>query len=238
MHSHFLPGIDDGCATEKESFAVLYESGIQNVGCICATPHYYSDRTVGEFLETRDSAYARLMETMEKIQDFRRDRGMPPAKYPDIRLGAEVAFSPTLIYEERLRELCYEGTDYLLVEMPFSAWTRKTVGDLETISRAFGVTPVLAHPERYLKWNDATVMEAVLDIPVLLQVNAQFIIRQSRELKRLIGAGRLDLIGSDCHNSTTRPQNMERAAEKMKKMNLYSDFLKAQRRGREILGID
>ena len=143
MHSHFLPGIDDGSKTPEESREILRISRMQHVRIIAATPHYYSDKSVEQFLSERQEAF-------EKVQKILH----PEFDWPEIFLGAEVAYHPGLIYEERLPELCYEGTRFLLLEMPFSRWSPNVLRDVERIQAIYGVTPVIAHIERYFREQD------------------------------------------------------------------------------------
>ncbi len=215
MHSHFLPGIDDGCQTVEESLGVLQACMEQNIDWIVATPHYYSRVSVEEFLKQREEAFCRVKEVMD-----------PNDTWPGISLGAEVAYHVGLLYEDRLPELCYQGTDYLLLEMPFIHWTPNMLRDVQQIPGIFGITPVIAHLERYLYMQDKRHIRELMDMDILVQINAEYIlsVRHPYRIKRMIRRGHVDLLGSDCHDLTSRKQNLGAAREKLLSWGLEEEL--------------
>lgn len=114
LHSHILPGMDDGCKTVGESMQVLRDSWEQGITAMFATPHYYPVESVDAFLTRRRNAWQKLSEHMQQSSE----------QMPKICLGAEVAYRPGLCYEEDLRALCLGNSRYLLLELPFSRWNR------------------------------------------------------------------------------------------------------------------
>ena len=77
VHSHFLPGLDDGCRTVEESLSVLRAAREQGVARIAATPHYYSRVSVAAFLEKRQAAIEKVLaapgpgdDVMELTRDY------------------------------------------------------------------------------------------------------------------------------------------------------------------------
>ena len=61
MHSHILPGVDDGCKTVEQSLELInihLKNGVKN---ICLTPHYYSNEiSLEDFADARDEAFEKL----------------------------------------------------------------------------------------------------------------------------------------------------------------------------------
>ncbi len=210
MHSHFLPGMDDGCKTPEESLQVLRASARQGVVGIFATPHYYPVEPVEDFLQRRQRAVEKLLPALEG------------EALPQISLGAEVAFRPGLSYEASLDRLCLGNTRYLLLEMPFDPWSKDALREIWNISSARGIIPVLAHIERYLSLQSSTVMNRLLEQDVLVQMNSGFTRRfsQRRQAKKLLRWGQIQLLGSDCHNMTTRPAEMGLAAACMQQWGM------------------
>ena len=205
LHSHVLPGIDDGCRTAEESLRILADSRSQGIDRIAATPHYYSEQPVARFLEKR-------REALEQVLTLAGDG----TELPELRLGAEVAYHPGLVYEDRLPELCYEGTRFLLLEMPFSAWSQTVLRDVALISAQYGITPVIAHLERYGKLAGKAAIRELLSMDVLVQVNAAYILegRPAFRVRKLLRE-HVHVLGSDCHNLTNRRQNLGAAREKL-----------------------
>ena len=139
LHCHILPGVDDGSADEEESCAMArlaVESGVTD---IAATPHCNAP---DPFYNYADSAlharFARLRQRLEREQiPLRIHEGMEVFTTPEL---------PRLLDEGRL--LTLGGTRYLLIEFAFgeSEWF---FDEMLAAVRARGLTPVLAHPERY-----------------------------------------------------------------------------------------
>ena len=198
MHSHFLPGVDDGCKTPEESCKVLQLCAEQGVGYMAATPHYYADEPLGRFLERRNAAMQLLTEHM----------GDMPR--PEICLGAEVAYYPGLEHEDRIADLCLGKSNYLLLEMPFSRWTPSVLRHVRALVHVQGIVPVFAHVERYLHMQDKRTLDEFLDIGGLVQMNGSFLLERRTRHKavRMLRKGLVDVMGSDCHNLTSRAPNM------------------------------
>ncbi len=194
-HSHILPGMDDGSKDVQESLALLQMLSQQDVQTVVATPHFYANQeSAARFLERRAAAYALLR------------RALPPDA-PDIRLGAEVRYYPGISRLPELRQLCVEGSEVLLLEMPFSRWTEYTVRELVELAGRSRLVPVLAHVERYWSLQTGETWQRLVTSGILMQVNANCLLRFSTKRKALsmLRRGQIHLIGSDCHNLTSRP---------------------------------
>lgn len=211
VHGHFLPGMDDGCKTPEEALQVLKSSYSQGVRRMFATPHYYPVESIASFLERRQVAYEKLLAVAEGERDI-----------PQICLGAEVAYRPGLGYVEELSKLCIGSSRYLLLELPFTRWNRELVRDARNMCAAFGIVPILAHIERYLENGQKDILNQLLEMDVLVQMNTGFLLRFSTAGKgrRLLKSGTVRLLGSDCHNMTSRPPNLGKAAAYLQKKGM------------------
>lgn len=205
IHSHFLPEIDDGCQNSAESLCVLETMKQQGVEIAAATPHYYSTESVEEFLLRRELALYKLMNEVEEKEAMER--------IPQICLGAEVAYRNGIAQEKHLRSLCYGWTDYLLLELPFAKWNSHLLREIEMITRVQGITPVIAHFERYDYLQDKGLLRELLEMDILLQMNSDYVLSRftARKARRRIRKGLVQVLGSDCHNMTTRPPNLNQA---------------------------
>lgn len=208
LHCHFLPGMDDGCKTPEESVRLLEEQYRQGCRGVAATPHYYAVESIENFLMRRKKAAGRLLAEL---------KARKPAAIPNICFGAEVAFRETLENEQELERLCYGKSRYLLLEMPFTPWTDRTVRGVERIANMLGIIPVIAHIERYISVVEPTYLEALMNLNVLIQLNAGNFTGGSRERKalRLVRDGKVQVLGTDSHNITTRSPNMDLANESL-----------------------
>ena len=210
LHTHVLPGMDDGCKTPEESVALLKLAYGQGVRYLFATHHYYPVEPVGEFLRRRDAAWNRLQGQLEKE---------PDACVPKICLGAEVAYRPGLGYAEDIHKLCIGSSRYLLLELPFSGWNRELVRDVRNMCAVAGITPILAHIERYLDQGNKSLLHQLLELDVLVQMNAGSLLRFSsaRKGRQMLKSGMVQLLGSDCHNMRSRQPNLGNAVDRIQK---------------------
>jgi len=83
-----------------------------------------------------------------------------------------------------------------------------------------GITPILAHIERYeYLRSDSPLLERLIDSGVLLQCNASSVFGKNRSstVIKLIKRGYVDLLASDCHSPVYRPPNLFEAYKKLKK---------------------
>lgn len=208
FHMHVLPGMDDGSRSVEMSIGMLERSAAYGVDTVCATSHFYADEnSLAEFLERRQTAYVHLQEAIADRDDL-----------PRIRLGAEVCYFTGLSAEEDLDALCLEGTNLLLLEMPFTPWTGHMLREVDAIRRR-GIQPVAAHIERYMSFQPKATMKAFMEMDVLIQCNASFFLdrKTARKAIKMFRAGQIRFLGSDAHNLSSRAPNLGDAAELLRK---------------------
>ncbi len=201
FHSHILPGMDDGSRDTQQSAALLRAAAGQGIRCIAATSHFYpTDERPETFLKRRRRAFEALKDVWED-------------SFPRVVPGAEVYYFAGISRVDAITDLRIEGTPLLLLEMPFSEWSDSMVNEILQLHRKPGVTVLMAHIERYLRWQRPDVWDTLLNSGVLMQSNAEFFLswRTKRRAVRMLTEGRIHLLGSDCHNMTGRPQKMGEA---------------------------
>lgn len=208
MHCHILPGVDDGAKDLETSLAMLEASRDQGVQCMVATPHFYATRDrVDAFLARREAAWEVL-------------KSRTGSDFPEVMLGAEVAFFQGISRAERLDALRIEGTSSMLLEMPFRPWSQNDVDEVSQIIEKHGYTIIIAHIERYLAMHGNTgfIMD-LLDMPVKIQINAECLLdwRQRGRMLKMLRNGDVHLLGSDCHGMLHRPPNLAEGREAVRK---------------------
>ena len=140
LHTHILPGMDDGAPDVETSLAMLREEALQGVDTVVLTPHFYRDQERPEhFLARRERAADRLARAILDLTEEERQT------MPRLILGAEVAWVPNLAYWEELPQLCVGKINYLLLELPFSPWNEHMVNELYYLFGRTGITAILAH---------------------------------------------------------------------------------------------
>ena len=208
FHSHVLPAIDDGSASVEESLEMLRREARQGVPKVVATPHFYAHRDrLDAFLTRREKAAALLGREMSLQDDL-----------PQLILGAEIHYFKGMSQTEALRELSLEGTNAVLIEMPYGEWTDDMYWELARIPEKLDLQPIIAHIDRYIRplhKNENLIQ--MLQLPVVLQANTSFFLncKTSRMAMRMLEREQIHLLGSDCHNLTQRPPNLQLAADKI-----------------------
>jgi len=214
FHSHILPKMDDGSHNADESKQMLEMLFQQGIDTVVATPHFHANvESVSEFLKRREAAYEVLMrESNEEL--------------PKILLGAEVRYYQGISRMEELKHLSIGNSKLLLLEMPMSKWSEYNIKELEELSCVRDITLVLAHIDRYLNLQKSSVWQRLYESGILMQVNADFFTGffNKRKALDMLCEGKIHFIGSDCHNLTSRPPNMDKAI-KIIKNKLSDDFL-------------
>ena len=208
FHSHVLPGVDDGADTLRTSLAMLRESKRQGVDLICATPHFYADEEdPASFLTRRDEAYACLHSAMKQTGR---------EEFPEIRLGAEVLYFPGISVANEVRDLCLEGTPFLLIEPPMIPWSNAMLDEIELCGETLRCIPVVAHIDRYMRLlRDETLIARTKNRRMLIQANASFFLHhRSRDLAlESLQNGSIHFLGTDCHNMADRAPNLAYVAD-------------------------
>ena len=137
---------------------------------------------------------------------------------PRVLLGAEVLYFSGMSATDGLDALCLEGTDLLLLEMPFVPWTDRMLREVEAIQRS-GLQVVAAHIERYMDIQPRRTMEAFFDLNTFIQCNGEFFLSRwtARRALRMFRQGQIQFLGSDAHNMTSRAPNLGEAVQFVEK---------------------
>lgn len=230
LHSHILPGMDDGCKTPAQSLEALRLSYTQGVQVIFATPHYYPVESVESFLARRQVAWENLQE------EIKRQR---VTSIPQIVLGAEVAYRPGISSAEGIEKLCLGNSNYLLLELPFRAWGKEELRQVSNFNCARGIVPILAHYERYRTLQSREMYAEMARQDVLIQKNAESFsgFFGERRACREVKLGRCQLLGSDCHNLSSRKPNLSLATQSLQRRGLEKELRKITQNSWEIFSL-
>lgn len=211
-HTHILPGIDDGCKNVTESIAILEHYRNRGVSAVVLTPHFYPHKeSVDRFLKRRDKA-------VKKLENGITEASLGGNSLPQLIIGAEVFFYPELarMEESRLKRLCIGDSSYLMIELPLETWNNRIYESLENLICNRGIKPVLAHINRYYHCiKNPAYLKDLVDMGMLIQLNTEALdgfLSRRRALK-WIKSGYVQLLGSDCHNMTTRKPNLHYGVE-------------------------
>lgn len=210
MHSHILPNMDDGSSSVEMSLEMLRALREQGVEKVLLTPHFYAYRTdIDAFLEKRKKSIKCLLDALKETPI-------------DISLyvGAEVLYFDDIWCAENVDKLVIEGTKYIMVEFPFSPFNDFM---MDRISRLIskGYTPIIAHIDRYLRYNRGLgYFYKLAEMGTLLQMNVSSAMSFASRIKLmpLIKKGLISVLGTDAHNMTERKPDYGETLPYMKKI--------------------
>ena len=210
FHSHILPGMDDGSADVTMSLEMLRREKAQGISRVVATPHFYARHEDPErFLQRRDQAEGILRAAMTEIPDL-----------PQLLVGAEVHYFRGIAESEVLPQLTIRGTNSILVELPVGRWEDAICRDLADIWEKRGLTPIIAHIDRYIRpFHTHGIPKLLQQLPVLVQANGEFFLDRTTAAMamKLLKADQIQLLGSDCHNLTDRKPELGDALARIEK---------------------
>lgn len=207
IHSHFLPKMDDGSKSTEMSMEMLRLSRKQGVRTIVSTSHFYGTK------ESPESFLSRRQHAIDKLRPLLTDAE------PEILLGAEVFYYPGISHSDSIPKLTIEGTDLIMIEMPFITWSDRIFDELITLQYNHRLQIILAHVERYQSIQKRDMFAQLFEQPFYFQCNASaFSSYRSRKLAlKMIDNGQLHFLGTDCHNTDRRPPNMNDARKVIEK---------------------
>lgn len=194
VHSHLLPGLDDGVKTFEEACEIILQ--FQQIGYkkIITTPHIMSDM----YKNTPDTIQLQL----QALRNYLDEKGVQV----EIEAAAEYYLDEYLVKTiETDQPVLTFGKKYLLFETNFIS-EPLDLKEFIFLATTKGYKPVLAHPERYLYLQDnLTKAQDLLDRGVLFQLNISSLtgyyskpVQQAAH--KLIDRGWVHLLGSDCHH--------------------------------------
>jgi len=188
LHTHLIPGVDDGSHTVEQSVEVLQKFARQGVTAVCCTPHLRASQVDDAACDEMDAILGDLVDAA------------PPS--PTLHRGFEIMLD---VPHPQLADRCLglAASRYVLVEFGRLVPADASVEVLARIV-AQGMVPVLAHPERYavctpelaVRWREAGAV---------LQVDATTLLAESRRAARaraLLEAGCASIVASDNHGDS------------------------------------
>ncbi len=217
FHTHCLPAIDDGADSLEMAMQMLRESVKNGIDTVVATPHFYvGEQTVEEFISQRDAALAQVREACERESLSVR---IVPAAEVLVREG---------ISQIDLQPLCIEGTQCVMLELPFMTPPAWLLEEIENIVFDQKLVVMYAHLDRYMPWYSSEDVAEITDIPgLLLQINADALLnrRMCRHLHRWLPAVRRLVLGTDMHEPNACVKHMEKAYTSLKRMAVGREWL-------------
>jgi tyrosine-protein phosphatase YwqE len=225
MHSHLLPGLDDGLKDLDSSLAFmqeLHELGYEKLIC---TPHIISDLYPNSPLT--------ILPTLQLVQQAVKEQNIPVI----VEAAAEYMVDPEMENSVKSGDrLLTFGKDLILIEMSYIA-ASPNIEQVIFALRLKGLQPVIAHPERYgFYHHDFSQYERLVELGCMLQVNLLSLLGYyGKPIKmvaeRLFEKKMISLAGTDMHHANHLNALKELATRK----EFYKLIESAGLRNRELL---
>lgn len=206
LHSHLLPGIDDGAPSLDVSIAMLDAYVANGFRTVATTPH---------LMQRLDHTYAtQVRDAFAQVEPHATERGISLVR------GFEIRLAPDTPEQLRRRDpIAIDETDVVLVDLPFTEWPLYADSTLFAVQTT-GARVLLAHPERYPAiQEDPSKADELVGRGIALQVtigsfSGAFGKRAKRAAEGLLERGVVQLLATDAHSAGHRmaavPAGLER----------------------------
>jgi len=205
IHSHILPGVDDGAKTEADSIAMAKAALQEGITTIIATPHHRN--------RAFDNYKQEIITNVNILNDLFASENIPL----NVAVGQEVRIYGELLDDYAQGDIQALGdTKYILVEFPFGEVPRYAEQLLYDIQIA-GLRPIIAHPERNreLIENHDRMYELVRNGALAQLTAASLIGKFGKDIEefshQLLEANLVHFIASDAHNTDSRGFHLREA---------------------------
>ena len=211
IHSHVLPGVDDGARdteTAIEMLRIMYDEGITEA---ILTPHYHRGHMQKDI--------ATVKSRFDELTYRAREDGI--ASRIKLHLGCELYYYPSAVeWLEEGRVSSMAGSDYVLLEFGYTMDKRTIIEGVSNVVRA-GYIPIIAHVERYegLGFKPANVRELV-EYGAYIQVNSESVGRgfgAKRFVSKLLREDLVHFVATDAHDTGSRRPRLASAAKYIRK---------------------
>lgn len=208
IHSHILPGVDDGVRTLSDALEMLRIAAADGVREQVLTPHLHP----GRFDNSPAALRAQFDQFTEAVQAAGIDIALHLAA--EVHVGSEIT---GLVERDELPWLGeYQGRKTFLLEFPLTAVPSGSINLIRWLL-ARDVLPVIVHPERCREWQrqpDRLAPYLKLGCPLQItasSLNGRFGSGARAAAMTLLDSGAFVVIASDCHNLAYRPPDLSSA---------------------------
>ena len=226
IHTHILHNLDDGPKTLDDSVSIIRALIDDGVTDIVATSHYFSAST------SMEEFAARSRKRAESLKEVLAKENLDV----NIVLGAEVHIDSLLLNHQTLKMLCFENTDNILLEVPPNFYENEAFELIDKIMSYNRIKPIIAHIERYNYFKSEQALKRLRQMGCIIQIDVQCILglRDRRFGLKMIEAGLIDVVSSDCHDLKLRKPNLSKAYALIEK-KLGAEMVKQLKRSAEAL---
>ena len=213
LHSHLLPGVDDGSKDIETTRRMLSNASKNGITDIMFTPHFILDSRYMSSKKDNEKKFLSIKEIAENEYNI------------NVFLGNEVYCTNKILELYKKKKIkTLNDSRYMLIEIPMHSKMNNVKSIFfELISN--GIVPILAHPERYTAYyNDLDFFLELRNMGVLMQINGSSLVgdygNQAKKMaKKLLKANLISFIGSDIHSDYEKKYDyIPKIEKKLKKI--------------------
>jgi protein-tyrosine phosphatase len=205
LHSHILPGLDDGASSWEESLQMARRAGDDGIHTMMASPHLFKKRTVNL------AEMNRKADVLNQISSFKQKlltegidlEIIPGCDFP-------LSFEGLQLLDEDQVLTVNDGKRYLLLEFPDFSLPPASE-DICFRLKSKGITPIITHPERHFIFQEKPQkLHRFLEMGCLVQLTAgsltgDFGRQVAGVARKMMRQGYIQLLASDAHDTRRRP---------------------------------
>ena len=219
IHSHVIPGIDDGAKDEDMAVSMLKTAVKSGTRKIVITPHFMRGRFNYEYNEVK-----------EEVRNLK-------ALADENNIDIEIYEGQEVYYSSRIVEYFNEGiigtingTRYMLIEFPMLEFDIDEIINNLYELQLKGITPIIAHPERYKPLiKNPSLINRFIDEGFLFQLNTGSITghfgKDVKKTAEIYAGNRIyNFVGSDGHRDSGRNTDITKFLDMVD--NEYLEFIK------------
>lgn len=211
IHSHILPGIDDGAENMEMTLEMLRNAEKNGTKEIVATPHY--------LLEYGDASISEVKALTHEVISVANKEGINIKIY----CGQEVYYNESIVENYIQGKIgTINDSRYMLIELPMHGFDNNTIDILYEL-QVRDIVPIIAHPERYKPFREEpSLINKYIEAGYLFQINSGSIegrfgetIKKTAQL--FLENNIYNFIGSDAHNVENRNSGIQKSLELLDK---------------------
>jgi protein-tyrosine phosphatase len=213
LHSHILPGLDDGSTSWEDSLQMARMAVEDGIRTMVASPHLFQQRTVNlAELNHKEAILEKISEFKERLEAEGLDLEiLPGCDFP-------LSFEGLQLLEDDQVLTINDGKRYLLLELPDSSLPPATEEICFRLNSK-GIVPVITHPERHLIFQEMPdKLQRLVNLGCLVQLTGGSLTggfgrRVARVAMGMLRKGYGHILASDAHSPRSRPPLLSKALE-------------------------
>jgi protein-tyrosine phosphatase len=218
IHSHILPGIDDGAKNLEQSLQMARMAVEDGITVMVATPHLFKGRTTDL---SQLNSKEKILQHVAKLRQKLYEEKIPLEIFPGCDFP--LSFEALQLFDHGRALTINDANRYLLLELPDTSLPPATE-EICFYLQSKGITPIITHPERQMILQEMPYkLKRLIDLGCLAQMTGNSLTgwfgRGVKKLSRqLVKLGYIHLLATDAHDPKRRPPLLSAAVTELTRL--------------------